>query len=433
MLVIMTLLVQSTLASHLTPIEQRICSQISDQSNAQLRLLERLVNINSGTNNIDGVLAVGDIVEKQLNDLGFDTWWVDEPRWMHKAPTLVAQHAGTYGQKILLIGHLDTVFSMTGSFQLFKLKSSQLARGAGTLDDKGGIVVMLYALKALQAVHALDHENIIVVLTGDEEESGKPASISRQPLIRAARQSDIALDFESAVTLDTGSIGRRGISNWLITSHGNESHSATIFQQGVGDGAIFEMARILNSMRLQFGINKDVTYNPGMIAGGTHVAFDGMDTNGTAFGKNNVVSKIAVARGDFRYLTVKEREQFKEKLSKIVKQHLPGTYSEVSYIDGIPAMAPIAANIALLHEYSHVSEDLSMGKVKVLDPALRGAGDISYVSTIEKQNLVGLGPMGLGAHSVIETVELKSIPIQTKRAALLIYRLTSHDHVSHCH
>ncbi len=413
---------QMAAAAGLTSTEQRINTAVMNQSSSQLQLLEKLVNINSGTNNIDGVVHVGRIVERQFQAMGFNTWWVDEPSYMHKAPTLLAQHKGK-GKRLLLIAHLDTVFPANSSFQRFSIKKSW-AKGPGTLDDKGGVVVLLYALKALQTSHVLDNAYVTVVLTGDEEESGKPAAISRKPLFDAAKQSDVALDFESAVTLDTGSIGRRGISNWMIESSGNESHSATIFQDGVGDGAIFEMARILNSMRTEFGVSKNVTYNPGMIIGGTHINFDVANTTGEAFGKNNVVSKTAMVKGDFRYLTPQERDTFKEKLTTIVKKHLPWTKSTVAYQDGIPAMTPTKDNIALLHEYSRASEDLQLGKISILDPSLRGAGDISYIASMVKANLVGLGPMGVGGHSVIEKVDIKSLRIQTQRAALLIYRLT---------
>lgn len=411
-------------AASLTAQEQKINQFVINSSDAQLQLLEKLVNINSGTTNIDGVIKVGNIVAARLKSLGFETKWIDEPSEMHKAPTLIAEHRGSKGKRLLLIGHLDTVFPANAAFKAFSIKKSW-AKGPGTLDDKGGIVVILFALQALQTIHALDNAQITVVLTGDEEESGKPASISRKPLLEAAKSSDVALDFESAVTLDTASIGRRGISNWMIHSYGNESHSATIFQQGVGDGAIFEMARILNTMRTSFGIDKDVTYNPGMVVGGTKIEFDPATTVGEAFGKNNVVSKAAMVKGDFRYLTVKEREMFKEKLSSIVRQHLAGTKSEVEFQDGIPAMTPTKANISLLHQYGCASSDLGLGEIKILDPSLRGAGDISYVADMVPANLVGLGPMGLGAHSVIEKVDIKSLVIQTRRAAILIYRSIS--------
>jgi glutamate carboxypeptidase len=87
-------------------------------------------------------------------------------------------------------------------------------------------------------------------------------------------------------------------------------------------------------------------------------------------------------------------------------------------------MAPTEGNLRLLKNYSAVSMDLNQGPIKPLGPGMRGAGDISYVANTIPANLAGLGPMGIGTHSVIEAIQLNSLPIQTERAAILIYRLT---------
>jgi|SRR5579885_594021 glutamate carboxypeptidase len=417
-------LTQIVFAGTLSPTEKAIKEYIDNTRQAQLSLLEKLVNINSGTTNPEGVYQVGKIVQRELDKLGFTTRWAEEPANMHKAGTLIAERNGNKGKRLLLIGHLDTVFPKDSKFQQF-IPEKHIAKGPGVIDDKGGVVVILAALKALQAVNALDDRSITVVLTGDEEESGKPTSISRKPLMDIARNTDVALDFEPTMTLDTATIGRRGISAWIITAHGNESHSATIFQKDVGDGAIFELSRILNTMRAKMAGGKDLTFNPGFVSGGTSVNFNNVSAQGTVFGKTNVVSKIAMAKGDYRYLTPDQKQEFEQKLKHIVKEHLPGTKAEVVFEDGIPAMQPTKPNIALLSKYSQASEDLGMGRIKPFDPALRGAGDISFVANIVPASLAGLGPMGIGSHSVIEAMEINSLPVQAKRAAVLIYRLTS--------
>lgn len=341
---------------------------------------------------------------------------------MHRAPTLIAERVGKSGKRLLLIGHLDTVFAPDSPFQHYKqMKNS--AKGPGVIDDKGGLVVMLYALKALKQVHALDDASITVVLTGDEEESGKPAAISRKPLLDAAKNVDVALEFEPSLSADTASVGRRGISNWKIISHGNEAHSATIFVKDVGDGAIYELARILQDFRTTFNHEKYLTVNPGRIAGGNVLADDALAFKSKISGKENVVAKIAMAHGDVRYLTNAQKDAFFTKAQKIVNQHLQGTTSEMTWQDGIPAMQPKDGNFKLLKQYSDASVDLGLGEVHALDSGLRGAGDISYVADIVPANLVGLGPVGSGMHSVIETIEIPSLKMQTERAALLIYRL----------
>lgn len=414
---------QAAGAATLSAEAQQIHDFVMAHQQAQIQLLAKLVDINSGTTNVKGVNIVGKMIEAELQTLGFKTWWVAEPARFERAGTLLAERVGTQGKPILLIGHLDTVFANSAHPQQFEIHGNS-AKGPGSIDDKGGVVVMLYALKALQAMHALENTSIAIALTGDEEQSGKPTSISRKPLKDIAQGKAIALDFEPSISLDTATIGRRGISNWTITSSGNESHSATIFQRDVGDGAIFEIARILNMMRLQLQHEKDITFNPGLIIGGNKLTYDHLESRGSIFGKQNVVAKTALVTGDVRYLTEIQKKQFEQQLLAIVNQHLPGTHAQLAVVDGIPPMAPTANNLQLLEAYSAASERLNLGKIVALDPSIRGAGDISYVAPIIPANLSGLGPTGIGTHSVIEAVELPSLAIQTQRAAQLIYQLT---------
>lgn len=416
-------LTQACWASDLSAPEKKITDYISAHQIAQITLLGKLVKINSGTTHIKGVERVGSLIAEELKQLGFAIHWAKEPASMHRAPTLIATRTGKQGKRLLLIGHLDTVFPADTTFKSFTL-GKQMAKGPGVLDDKGGLVVMLYALKALHTVHALDNTSITIVLTGDEEDSGKPAAISRQPLIEAATNQDVALDFEPAITLETATIARRGISTWTITTHGRESHSATIFQEGVGSGAIFEIARILDIMRLRFINEKYLSFNPGIILGGNQVDYDAKATKGTVFGKQNIVAKTAIASGDVRFISVEQKQAFQANLTALVNRHLAGTKSTIQFEDGMSPMSPTKNNMKLLAQYNDVSKDLNTGKVSAFPAGLRGAGDISYVSNIVPFNLSGLGPIGRGTHSPLESVELNSFPIQTKRAALLIYRLT---------
>jgi len=406
-------------------IEKQISGYCSAKQNEQLALLEQLVNINSGTNNIAGVQQVGELLRPQFEALGFKTWWVKEPPAFHRAATLVAEHKGTRGKRILLIGHLDTVFPPNSPFQRFERKGNT-AKGPGVIDDKGGVVVILYALKALQAAHVLDDASITVVLTGDEEDSGKPASISRKPLFEAAAHSDVALDFECAISMDTATIARRGITDWTIKTQGQESHSSLVFKKVVGYGAIYELARILDTMRVELASERYLSFNPGIIMGGTDVGFEAEKAKGSVFGKANIIAKTAMARGDLRYLSSKQKLRAEKRFNKIVKQNLPGTSASISYIDGIPSMAPTAANMNLLKRYSEASERLGYGPVKALQPGLRGAGDVSYVASIVSASLAGLGPLGVGSHSALETLDISSLPMQTQRAAMLMYLLAQY-------
>jgi len=412
-----------TYATSLSTIEKQISQYITQQKDEQLTLLEKLVNINSGTANISGVHQIGEILRLQFEQLGFKARWEEEPSNMHRAATLILERKGTMGNKLLLIGHLDTVFPKDSLNQKFK-RYGNIATGPGVIDDKGGDVIILYALKALHANHALNNTNITVVLTGDEEDSGKPLSISRKPLFDAAYNSNIALDFEWAITSNTATIARRGITNWILKTEGNEAHSSEIFQKSAGYGAIFELARILNTMNLQLSGEKYLSFSPGLIFGGTTINYDSNKSHGLLFGKGNVIARSAIAKGDLRYLTINQKLDAEKRILAIVKKHLPGTSASIDFQDGIPAMPPSASNLELLKKYSRVSEDLEYGPIKPLDPGVRGAGDISHIASIVSANLAGLGALGTGAHSTKETLYIDSLPIQTQRAAILIYRLT---------
>jgi len=420
-LILIFLFTQIAKANHQS-IENQIAHYINNQQQAQLSLLEKLVNINSGTANIRGVYKIGELLRPQFEALGFKIHWVEAAN-MQRAGTLIAEHPGNKGKKLLLIGHLDTVFPSTSSFQHFKRKGS-FATGPGIIDDKGGDVVILYALKALHAVNALTDAHITVVLTGDEEDPGKPISISRKPLLDAAKNSHIALDFEWAITPDTATIARRGITNWMLTTEGNGVHSSEIFQEKVGFGAIYELVRILDTMRIELTNEKYLSFSPGLLLGGTTLAYDKTKSQGAAFGKGNVIAKTAMSKGDLRFLTEEQKINAEKKIFAIVNAHLPVTKASITFQDSIPAMPPTPANLELLKKYSQASTQLGYGTVHQLNPGRRGAGDISHIASLVSASLAGLGPVGMGAHSDKETLDIHSLPIQTERAALLIYWLT---------
>jgi len=403
--------------------DKQLQDKVIENKKTELTLLEKLVNINSGTTNLSGIHQVGNIVRQELNQLGFTTQWIELPPDMHRAGMLLAERHGNQGHRVLLIGHLDTVFPPDSQFQKFELRGTT-ATGPGITDDKGGIATILYALKALNQLHSLDNTNITVVLMGDEEDSGKPTSISRKALINLATQNDIALDFEWALANNTATIARRGISHWTIEAQGKEGHSSDIFQKGTGDGAIFELSRILNTMRTNLSGEKYLSFSPGIILGGTTITEDKSTSTGSASGKFNVIAQAAMARGDLRFLTPEQETSARNKILDIIGQHLPGTTASIIFKEGIPGMAPTLGNQELLKKYSQASMDLGFGPVTAVDPNQRGAADISHIASQVKANLAGLGPVGTGTHSANETLDVASLSMNTQRAALLISRLT---------
>lgn len=191
-------------------VEQRMMAFVDAHADEAVSLLEQTVNIESATLNQEGVRRAGKLFGAELESLGFAARWVEMPKEMNRAGHLFAERRGERGRRLLLIGHLDTVLQG----KRFERKGTR-AFGPGTVDMKGGNIVLLYALKALKSVGALDNTRIIVALTGDEELPGLPLSVSRRDLIEAARRSDAALAFEAAAG-DTATVARRGSSSWRL-------------------------------------------------------------------------------------------------------------------------------------------------------------------------------------------------------------------------
>ncbi|HEU5219643.1 MAG TPA: M20/M25/M40 family metallo-hydrolase [Gemmatimonadales bacterium] len=408
-------------AQPLTRTEQQIRAWIAAHREDQIGLLERMVNIPSGSLNVAGVRAVGALYRAELDALGFTTRWADMPAEMHRGGHLVAHREARikseHRRRLLLLGHFDTVFE--GEGQKF-VRADSIARGAGTSDMKGGDVILLYALKALAAAGQLDALDLTLVITGDEESSGRPLDLARRDLIDAAKHTDVALSFEGG-SREFASITRRGSSNWVLKVTGRQAHSAGIFAGNYG--AIYETARILNDFREKLVGDPGLTFNPGIIAGGADMT---VDTSGYAYqvsGKTNIISPVAEVKGDLRFLTEDQKEKARAVMRDIVARHLPGTSAEIIFEDSYPAMPLTPAGEAVLAQLDTVSRTLGYPAVRALDASRRGAGDLSFVAPFIP-GVDGLGALGNGAHSPQESVHLPSLVMQTERAAVLMLRLS---------
>lgn len=402
-------------SSPLSAEEQKIVAYVDAHQDEAVALLEKIVNLESATQNTAGVRRVGEVFQAEFTALGMTTRWVDMPPEMKRAGHLVAETPGPgRGRRMLLLGHIDTVLQGEGW-----RRQGGKAFGNGSSDMKGGDVVLLFALKALAEAGALENMSIIVMLTGDEEASGRPVELSRAEMVAAAKRSDVALSFEGARGADA-TVGRRGSSSWTLEVSGATGHSSQIFKERMGSGAILEAARILNQFYEQFHDDQNLTFNPSLILGGTEASLDG--TGGSANGKTNVVPQKVIVRGDLRFSSEETKAAARAKMRAIVSSNLPRTEARITFADGIPAMFPTEGNYGLLKQLSQVSQDLGFGPVGTVNPADRGAGDVAYVSHLISA-LDGLGADGAGAHAPGESVDLQSMPMLTKRAAVLIYRL----------
>lgn len=408
-------------------VERQIVQHLDAQLDESTVLLKQLVNINSGTMNFAGVEQVGMLLKQKYDALGFTTEWLDGAKF-GRAGHLIATYESTShpdAAKILLIGHLDTVFAKDDDFQTMTELANGRMAGPGITDMKGGDVIMLAALQALQKQGLLQQLNIKVVMTGDEESSGRPLSLSKKAIIDAAIWADIALGFEDGDSnIATAVTSRRGSINWTLTVKGKPAHSSQIFTDKNGDGAIFETARILNAFRVQLQHEELLTFNPGLIAGGTRVIQQGDKSNYNVFGKTNVIAKDTLVKGGIRAVSPQQLERAKVTMQKIVSQNLQHTSAVLEFQPGYPPMAQTPANLNLLALYSQVSEDLGYESITAVNPRNAGAADISFAASHVDMSLDGLGLMGSGGHTKDEIADMSSFAKNMQKTAILIYRLS---------
>src|SRR5690606_8002463 len=253
-----------------------------------------------------------------------------------------------------------------------------------------------------------------------------PIALARKDLIDAADWADIALGFENGPEAPhVAVIARRGSTTWQLRTSGTPSHSSQVFTRDVGSGAIYEMARILSQFHDSLANDPPLTFNPGVVVGGTTITFDAVENRGTAFGKTNVVAESTAVAGDLRALTPEQLERAKTTMQRIVSRNYPRTGARLTFDDGYPPFAPTDGNRRLLAMLDRASRDAGLPPVGPVDPARAGAADIAFVAGRVEMGLDGLGLRGRSDHTVEETADLTMVPIQAKRAALLLLRLAT--------
>jgi glutamate carboxypeptidase len=415
--------VSAPAAAKLSQPEQKMVQVVDSEQARTVAMLGRWVEQNSGTMNFEGVRAVGAMLRQELEPLGFKISWADKSG-ADRAGHLVAYHKGK-GKKLLLIGHLDTVFEKSSPFQHWEVKGDT-GVGPGSSDDKGGMAVIVAALRAMQQAGTLKNADITVFLSGDEEDAGNPISISRGALIREGKRADYAIDFEPLAVQDghdMGSTARRSSGGWTLTTSGRSAHSSGIFAPGVGYGAVYEMARILDEFRRELP-EANLTYNVGLVTGGATAELQDDGLKGVSTGKTNIIPGVAIARGDLRALTQEQIDRTKAKMLAIVGRSLPGTAAILNFDPGdYPPMAPTEGNRAILAKLNGVNRDMGLEEMGELPPSDRGAGDISFVAA-DVDSRAGMGASGSGSHAPGETVDIPSISRQAKRTAILLTRLS---------
>ncbi len=426
LLFVVMLLASANVIAQSTQTEKGIIAAVDKYNKDALDLLKKIVNINSGTMNFEGVKKIGSIFSAEFKALGFETKWVSGEKF-NRAGHLICFHKGKKGKRFLLIGHLDTVFELDNPFQSFKMLNDSILQGPGASDMKGGDVVILLAMHALRDAGLLKDLTIEIVLSGDEELSGVPLELSKKDLIEAAKRADYALGYEDGDGLATKAvIERRGSSDWTLTVQGNAAHSSQIFMPSIGAGAIYEASRILKTFYDSLSKEVNLTFSPGIILGGNKVEYDSIHKRGAAFGKNNIVAQDVIVKGDLRAVSIQQLARAKKSMLEIISTNYPKTSAHLDFGDGgYPPMTATSGNRKLLNYYSKVSTDLGFSSQEAVHPRNAGAADICFVNEWVQMAIDGIGLPGEDGHTSEETANINYLPIEAKRSAVLIYRLAN--------
>jgi len=394
--------------------ELQVLEWIENQETNMVSLLRTITNTNSGSFNKQGMDQLASIFAGELSSLGFSTnklpgGIIEMPSCPNSnlifdvADHLLATRAGS-GARLLLMGHMDTVFPSDSPFQEFSLDNG-LIRGPGVFDMKGGLVVMLYALKALEEFGLLDEKTVSVLLNSDEEVGSLS---SRQYIEQQARQHDYGLVFEGSVN-NNQIRQRKGLGQARFVVHGRASHAGAAHQDG--RSAIRELAYKIIDMEEMTNYETGLTVNVGLVSGGE---------------ARNMVAPCAEAYVDLRYPLPQQGIAARQQFEDIAANHhsVPADSTDVSTEIWVnlhrPPKIPTPASDQLL--YRTVAIGALLGEqISVADSGGGTDGSLSQAAGLP--TLDSLGLIGSGGHSQREQVDLNSFVQTTKRAAILIHRL----------
>jgi glutamate carboxypeptidase len=399
----------------LSAAEERMVAWIGERQEAMLAELKQYVEINTGSGNISGINRFREILAAELKKLGFETReYATEPMAVLScddsnvrfADHLLATRKGSRPNRVLLNGHMDTVFPPNDEFQTLAVESDGTLRGPGVLDMKGGIVVMLAALRALHAEGRLDDANITVFFNSDEE----VGSLSSRPLVEElAKGHDVGLVFEG--TQKNRMIrARKGLGQVRLRVTGRESHAGAAHQEGVS--ANLALAHKIVAIESLTDYDRKITVNVGVMKGGE---------------KRNTVPGCAEALVDLRYPTAEEGDYLKTSIEAIAARKETGNpaYPDLPRIELWSALhRPVKPPHAVVDEL--IAEVMGLSRLigePVEGSLFSGGGtDGSIAQAAGLPTLDTLGLDGSGGHSSREKSSLQSLVARAKLAAVMIGR-----------
>lgn len=382
---------------------ERIREALSGRTEAMLELLSRLVAVNSFTDNREGGDAVGEVLAAEIRAIGaMSARSIPSARyaahWIFESDAARDTSAGC----VALVGHLDTVFP-PGVFEGFR-REGDLARGPGVLDMKGGLVVIIEALRALSQIGALARVPVRVAVVSDEE-VGSPES--RPILHRELASAACALVFESGRKGDLIITSRKGTGSVKAVARGRAAHAGNAHREGAN--AIWALARFIDRAQRLTDYDAGVTVNVGKVTGGH---------------SKNTVPDLAEALLDFRYVHRAQGEATAAALRAAALEaaaEVPGTSIEVSAAAARAPLERTDENVALYREYAAHARAAGLGDSEA--PLIGGGSDASSTAEIGIPSIDGLGPRGVGFHTTDEQIEIRTlVPKAEALASFLLGR-----------
>lgn len=383
---------------HMTASSQPVASLLqfcAEHQGEMLAMLRRLVEFESPSDNKPAVDHLGAYLGGEFERLGGKVKFYPQQEY---GDHLKAEFPGRAGAKpVLLLGHFDTVWPLgTLARMPFRSEGGRVF-GPGVLDMKAGIVMMMFALRALDSAGSPDHRPVIVVLDTDEE----VGSVTGRSIVEAtARECEAVLVLEPA----QGAQGhlktsRKGVGDFTIHVRGRAAHAGVDFQKG--RSAIVELARQVLEIAKFTDLDRGITVNPGVIRGGT---------------RTNVVAAEAWAEVDVRIARAADAQALEQKFATL-QPFDPDCSIEVSGGINRPPMERTAGNARL---FALARDEAAQLGITLDESSTGGGSDGNFTSALGVPTLDGLGGVGEGAHADHESIVLAELPRRTALLARLI-------------
>ncbi len=396
-------------------------SYLSPLDNATERMVDRTMTwcaVNSGTDNIAGLEKTAAMIVPEFKKIGLKAVALPPAPVTHvndNGDIIEIPRGGTYvlsnrpeaNRRILLTGHLDTVFPIDDAFQKIVRRDDGTLHGPGCADMKGGICVMLEAISAFEQSPHAEHVGIDVVLNCDEE-TGSHASAS--VLVDKARSADIGMVFEPALPDGTLAGARAGSGHYTFTIKGLAAHAGREFDKG--RNAIVGAANVINAINALNGQRKDTTLNLGVITGGV---------------ATNVVPATCVVRMNSRGRSPEDLKWVDDQVKAVIGSGGFGDDIEVSVHGGIhrPVKNNSGGTLALFEIVKSAGTELGMA---IGWQATGGCCDGNNLAAAGLPNVDTLGVCGGAIHSPDEFALIESFTERARLASLVMLLLASGEY-----